>query len=78
MAPRAFETLIEIEFSDRSVQEYFFEAAMTEREVHDALDPILEEWRGRSTKEVLSPIYVSRWNGGKIESQEIRLLSPTE
>ena len=78
MTPRTFETLIEIEFSDLSVQEYFFEAPMTEREVHDALDPILEEWRGRGTKEIISPIYVSRWNGGKIESQEIRLLSPTE
>ena len=77
MPPRAFETLIEIEFTDLSVQEYFFEAPMSEKEVHDALDPILEEWEG-STKEVVSPIYVSRWNGGKIESQEIRLLSPTE
>ena len=75
MTPRTFETLIEIEFSDLSVQEYFFEAPMTEREVHDALDPILEEWRGR---EIISPLYVSRWNGGKIESQEIQLLSPTE
>lgn len=78
MAPRAFETLIEIEFSDLSVQEYFFEAPMSEREVHDTLDPILEEWSGRGVKKIVSPIYVSRWNGGKIESQEIRLLSPTE
>ncbi len=75
MTPRMFETLIEIEFSDLSVQEYFFEAPMTEREVHDALDPILEEWEG---KEIISPLYVSRWNKGKIESQEIRLLSPHE
>ncbi len=73
MTLRAFETLIEIEFTDLSVQEYFFEAPMTEREVHDALDPILEEWRG---KEIISPLYVSRWNSGKIESQEICLTSP--
>ena len=77
MTPRAFETLIEIEFTDLSVQEYFFEAPMSEKEVHDALDPILEEWEG-SAKEVASPIYVSHWNGGRIESQEIQLLSPTE
>ncbi len=78
MTPRMFETLIEIEFSDLSVQEFFFEAPMTEREVHDALDPIIEEWGGGKGREIMSPIYVSRWNKGKIESQEIRLLSPHE
>ena len=78
MTPRAFETLIEIEFTDLSVQEFFFEAPMTEKEVHDALDPILEEWSGSAMREVMSPIYVSRWNGGKIDSEEIRLLSPHE
>ena len=46
---------------------------MTEPEVHDTIDALMEE-----LKEFSSPIHVSHWNGGDIYSQEIRLLSQTE
>lgn len=73
MTPRAFETLIEIDFTDHTSAEFFYQQQMTEPEVHDTLDALMEEH-----KEVASPIHVSHWNGGNIYSQEIRLLSPTE
>jgi hypothetical protein len=78
MTPRAFETLIELEFSDKSTAEFFYQQPMTEREVHDTLDPLLEEWRGDTRRRLLSPIHVSHWNAGNIYSQRIELLSPTE
>ena len=73
MAPQAFETLIEVEFTDRTSEEFFYQQPMTEPEVHDTIDALMGE-----LKEFSSPIHVSHWNGGKIYSQEIRLLSPTE
>ena len=73
MASQAFETLIEVEFTDRTTAEFFYQQAMTEPEVHDTIDVLMEEHKAFS-----SPIHVSHWNGGDIYSQEIRLLSPTE
>lgn len=73
MTPRAFETLIEIDFTDSTSAEFFYQQQMTEPEVHDTLDALMEEH-----KEFSSPVHVSHWNGGNIYSQEIRLLSPTE
>ena len=77
MAPRAFETLIELNFSNNTTREYFFERCMTEREVHDALDPLLEEYEDGDL-DITSPIVVGRWVDGRVLWDEFAVLSRAE
>ena len=77
MTPRAFNTLIELNFSNNTAREYFFERSMTERQVHDALDPLLEEYEDGDL-DITSPIVVGRWIDNQVIWEEFAVLSRAE
>lgn len=68
-----FKTQIQLVLSDKDVIEYNYDQSLNEREVHDLLDPILEEWRREQKKDrrVISPIYINRWKNNKLDPQPI-------